>query len=117
MCDNTIAIQKIASDIGQLRIDVSRIERHLDKQNGQIGDVEKAVTKNITDIAVQANKCILRTEFEGKNFEHLKDHIAKTEVVASSNREKILQFAKDNGIQVAEIVAIVGMFGKISGWW
>jgi len=117
MCDNTIAINSIASDIKQLKLDVGRIERHLDKQNGRISEVEKNVTENIRDIKIQENKCLLRTEFEGKNYQHMLEHIEKTSTEAVSTKEKMVDFAKNNGVQVAEIVAIVGMFGKISGWW
>lgn len=110
MCDNTRAIEQIAADIKVIKADVSRVEKHLDKQNGRIGAVEAKVTNLAQNLAVQENRCALLSQFEEKNFAHLQGHI-------DSNTNKVIEFAKKNGVQVAEIVAIVGMFGKISGWW
>lgn len=110
MCDNTKAIDQIASDIKIMRADLDRIEKHLDKQNGRIGSVEEKVILVAQDVAIQKNRCALLSQFEEKSLTHIQDHV-------NDNTNRAIEFAKKNGVQVAEIVAIVGMFGKISGWW
>jgi len=110
MCDNAKAIEQIAADIKIVKADLSRIEKHLDKQNGRIGAVENKIVTIGQDVAIQKNRCALLSQFEEKNFAHLQGHV-------EDNTSKVIEFAKKNGVQVAEIVAIVGMFGKISGWW
>lgn len=110
MCDNTETITQIASDIKIIKSDVYRIEKHLEKQNGRIGEVESKVVNIAKDVAIQKQRCSLLSQFEEKQWSHLQGHV-------DDNTSKVIEFAKKNGVQVAEIVAIVGMFGKISGWW
>ena len=117
MCDNTVAINQIANDVKAVKRDVELIEKHLDKQNGRVFELEKSLNSVVKDVAIQQNKCILLSQFEGEHHKQFTVDIKENAANIKNNRDTIVEFAKKYGIQIAEITTLLGVITKMLGWW
>lgn len=103
MCDNEAALKEIAHDIKGIKEQLMQI-------NGRLGAVERNERRNEKDIAVISTRCQLVTHYTDEEIGRL---ISDQQV----QENRLLQFLKGNAVQLGEIIALVGLIGKFSGWW
>jgi hypothetical protein len=110
MCNTELALEGIAKDVTQTRKYIARIEKHLDIQNGRIARMEGSIAKNTQEIAVQSSRCNLISEFSDKEIKEIRAR-------SLSNEERMRQFIRDNGFNVATLASVVALIAKLNGWW
>ena len=94
------------------RIDgrLKSIDRHLDKINGRLDDVEKLATLSDKAIAVLVS--------EGHHSERTQEGI---NIRLAKNQQRLddrfYGFIKENGLPIATLGTLVALLAKEFGWW
>ena len=101
MCDNSKAILEMKADIKQIMRDMSKVEQHLDKQNGRISKQEYNSHCLEKAVAVLTSKVNMEHEYGSKAHKRFEE----------ADRT-LLKFVKDNGLKIAEIAALLAVVIK-----
>ena len=96
--------------LAQINQRLQSIDKHLERINGRVGEVEKKANINDKNIAVITTRCQYLTHGQD-------DDIQRIEARQLSTEEKLLDFIKKNGMQGGMIGALLYVIGKVSGWW